>query len=457
MGADYSPKCVASGSGETKLLKFAGRSAMLSDSVRVSRRDVLGVMGALGLSLSLPAMAGRAVARRSAERPKSVITLWMGGGMSQLESWDPHPGSPSSDELKSISTTVNGLEISEFLPQMAEQMHRTTVIRSLTSEEGDHERGTYFVKTGHRLDPTLTYPALGAIAASQLPDPTVEIPQHICLGTDRFWPRGGYLGNEWDAFRIFNPGRSQDNLRSGVSDQRQASRLSGLEALNRSFRRGRPTAERDTLHQKTMQEALRMMSSEQLRAFDLDDEPYEVRAAYGDTRFGRGCLVARRLLETGVRAIEVSLDGFDTHAANLEGHRTQLEILDPAFAMLLNDLAGRDLLESTVVLCIGEFGRTPQINPVAGRDHWPHWFSCVVAGGGFRAGHVVGRTIGTIPGQRKQKGPKPKPADPVTIPQLYATILKTMGIAWDTEIMTPVDRPIRFAEADPLNTLIRDG
>jgi uncharacterized protein (DUF1501 family) len=285
----------------------------------------------------------------------------------------------------------------------------------------------------------------------------VEIPQHICLGTDNFWPGGGYLGNEWDAFRVFNPGRSQANLKSIVTPERQSKRLSGLDILDRSFLRGRPTAERTTLHQKTIQDALRMMSSDQLRAFELDEEPASVQASYGDTRFGRGCLVARHLVETGVRAIEVSLNGFDTHASNLEGHRTQLEMLDPAFVSLLQDLGDRDLLESTIVLCIGEFGRTPQINPAAGRDHWPHWFSCVVAGGGFRAGHVMGMTPGAIPGERKRNDPKPKPDDPITVPQLYATILKSMGIAWDEEVMTAVGRPMRFTDADPVNSLLING
>lgn len=421
---------------------------------RVTRRSVLNAMNALGLSLLLPGMTSAAASQRRAERPKSLITLWMAGGLSQLESWDPHPGTPSGDNLRAISTSVDGLEISEFLPQMAEQMHRTTVIRSMTSDEGDHERGTFFVKTGYRIDPTLVYPALGAIAASQLPDSALEIPSHICLNTNQFWPGGGYLGNEWDAFRVFDPGRSQANLTSPVSERRHRHRLSGLDIINRTFDRARPTAERDSLHQKTMQDALRMMSSDQLRAFEIDDEPARVKARYGDSRFGRGCLVARRLVETGVRAVEVSLTGFDTHVSNLEGHRTQLAMLDPAFASLLRDLSDRDLLDSTVVLCIGEFGRTPQINPAAGRDHWPHWFSCVVAGGGFRAGHVVGATPGVIPAARRSGGRRPRPSRPVTVPQLCASILQTMGIAWDEEIMTPVGRPMRLTDGDPLAELL---
>ncbi len=430
---------------------LTGDVAMPTADTRISadRRTVLQIMASLGVSVSLPFLSARAAARRRDERPRSLITLWMGGGMSQLESWDPHPGTPSGDVLKSIPTSLPGLEISELLPQMAEQMHRVTVIRSVTSLEGDHERGTMFVKSGYRPDPTLTYPALGAIAASQRPDPAVEIPQHICLGTTQFFPGGGYLGNEWDAFRVFDPGRPQDNLTSDVSGDRQARRLAGLQKMNERFRHGRPVAERVTLHQKTIQDALRMMRSDQLRAFTIDSEPESVRRAYGNTAFGRGCLVARRLVETGVRAVEVSLPGFDTHVSNLEGHRSQLAILDPAFAALLQDLHDRDLLESTVVLCIGEFGRTPQINPAAGRDHWPHWFSCVVAGGGFRSGCVVGQTPGTVPDVRR-----PKPKDPVTVPQLCATVLTALGIPWDEEVMTPVGRPMKFAGQAPRKSLL---
>jgi uncharacterized protein (DUF1501 family) len=421
------------------------------DIQSLDRRAALQMMAAMGLSLTLPGMTAKAASRRSHERPKSLITLWMSGGMSQLETWDPHPGSPSAGDVSGIPTTVDGLQISNLLPQMAEQMHSTTVIRSLTSLEGDHERGTFFVKTGYRLDPTLTYPALGAIAAHELPDSRVEIPQHVSLGGNNFWPQGGYLGNEWDAFRVFDPGRSLGNLTSGVSDSRQQQRLEGLRLLGRQFEQGRPQVLNNTLHEKTVDRAVRMMSSEQLKAFRLDDEPSAVKQAYGDNRFGRGCLVARRLVEVGVRAVEVCLNGFDTHVSNHEGHRTNCEMLDPAFATLLTELRERDLLESTIVLCISEFGRTPQINPAGGRDHWPNWFSCVVAGGGFREGLVLGQTPASIPTDRKVK-----PDTPVTIPQLYATILHAMGIKWDDEVITPIGRPMTFASASPIPSLLTE-
>ena len=162
----------------------------------ITRRNLLQLLSACGLSLALPGMSARAANRRSTERPKSLITLWMNGGMSQLETWDPHPGTPTGGDTKDIATKIKDVRISDMLPQMAEQMQSCLLIRSLTSKEGDHERGQSFVKTGYRPDPTLKYPTLGAIAAHELPDQKIEIPQHIALASDRVVPEGGYLGNE---------------------------------------------------------------------------------------------------------------------------------------------------------------------------------------------------------------------------------------------------------------------
>ena len=204
-----------------------------------------------------------------------------------------------------------------------------------------------------------------------------------------------------------------------------------------------------------------MMSSEQLKAFELDSEPAAVRKAYGDTSFGKGCLVARRLVEVGVRSIEVNLSGFDTHVSNHEGHITQTKILDPAFATLLKELKERDLLDSTIVLCMSEFGRTPSINPAGGRDHWPNWFSCMIAGGGFREGTVIGATPSDLPKQSSNMqmmagGKTIGPEDPIQVPELYATIMASMGIDARKEIMTPIGRPIRFADATPSARLLKD-
>jgi hypothetical protein len=420
-------------------------------TTELTRRHLLQFLSACGLSLTLPGMTARAASRRRAERPKSLITLWMNGGMSQLETWDPHPGTDSGGEVTDIATSVSDLRISNLLPQMAEQMHSCLLLRSLTSKEGDHERGTAFVKTGYRPEPTLKYPTLGAIAAHELPDPKIEIPQYVTLAPGRNVPEGGYLGNQWDAFRVFTPGEGLSNLRSAVAQERQFDRLKGLSVVSQQFEKRRQFGAKGTLHQSTLDRALKMMSSEQLKAFELDEEPSGVKAAYGNTSFGRGCLVARRLVEVGVRSIEVDLSGFDTHVANHDGHVTQCKILDPAIATLIRELRERDLLESTIVLCISEFGRTPSINPAGGRDHWPNWFSSLVAGGGFREGAVIGETPHAILDVKTAA-----PTAPVLVPQLYATIMAAMGIDARKEILTPIGRPIRFADAEPSARLLKE-
>ncbi len=420
-----------------------------------TRRQLLQFLSACGVLLALPGMSARAASRRRDERPKTLVTLWMNGGMSQLETWDPHPGTASGGEVKDIATTAKDIRVSELLPQMAEQMQSCMLIRSLTSREGDHERGAAFVKTGYRPEPTLKYPTLGAIAAHELSDPKIEIPQYVALASDRIVPEGGYLGNQWDAFRVFNPGMGLSNLKSYVGAERQSDRLQALSVVSQQFEQRRQFGAKRTLHQNTLDRALEMMSSEQLKAFELDTESADVKAAYGDTSFGRGCLVARRLVEVGVRSIEVNLSGFDTHVANHSGHVTQCKILDPAIATLIRELRERDLLESTIVLCISEFGRTPRINPAGGRDHWPNWFSCLIAGGGFREGTVIGATPHDVM-EDKVDGKLIKAAEPVLVPELYATIMATMGIDCRKEILTPIGRPIRFADALPSAYLLKE-
>ncbi len=417
-----------------------------------SRREVLRVMAGAGVSFLLPALPVRAAEVRGVERKKSLITLWMAGGPSQLETWDPHPESRHGGPVRAINTSIPDLRIAHLFPRMAERMQHFSVVRSLVSKEGDHERGTYFVQTGYRPDPTVVHPALGAVLSKFVPDDAVEIPLHIALATgDGFVaPMGGYLGAELDAFRVYDPGRNLQNLGANVSTPRQERRLENLSVLSKSFQQGREVQTAATMHQHVIDRALGMMQSEQLRAFRLEEEPQETLARYGDSRFGRGCLVARRLVETGVRSIQVTLNGFDTHANNFEGHQTQAAMLDPALAALLEDLAARDLLESTVVLCIGEFGRTPVINGLDGRDHWPNGFSCVVGGGGLRSGVVLGATH---PEEQAADKTKP-PHDPIAIPDLYATILKVMGLDWTQEVQTPIGRPMMLATGQPIARLL---
>jgi uncharacterized protein (DUF1501 family) len=425
---------------------FPGTQLAAAFAPRFDRRGLLWTAAGLGLSFSLPPLPARAARRRGAERPRSLLAIWLAGGPSQLETFDPHPGTAIGGPTQAIDTAIRDARIAADYPRTAEVLDRFAVVRSLVSKEGDHERGLYTVKTGYRPDPTAVHPALGAIAAHELPTSGLEIPRFVALGPPDHPSRGGYLGSEFDPYRVTVPGQAGQNLAPHVAADRQSRRLSALDSLTRSFEAGRAEAVRRTLHEHTLHEALTLMSSEQLAAFDVTAEPAAVREAYGDTDFGRGCLVSRRLVETGVRSVEVTLQGFDTHARNFSGHTAQAATLDPALAALVRDLEDRDLLPSTVVLVMGEFGRTPAINPLDGRDHWPHGFSCLLGGAGIAAGRVIGAT--------DPDGTQKLPVDPVAIPDLAATVLEALGIDFAREVATPVGRPMKLSAGAPVASLL---
>ena len=412
----------------------------------LDRRDVLKWTTGLGMSFALPALDVRAASRRGDERPRSLITLWLRGGPSQLETWDPHPGTKIGGPTRAIPTTIPDVKIAASFPQLAEQMHRLSVIRSLVSKEGDHDRATYLVKTGFAQDPTLRHPSVGAIVAHALPDEHLEIPPVISLGYDNRLSRGGYLGGRFDALRVREPGSSHGSLADWLAEPRQQRRLTNLDVVSQAFSRGRKVVVDRTMHSQNLATALEMMSSEQLKAFQLDEESEATRFAYGDSHFGRGCLVARRLVEQGVRAIEVTLQNFDTHSDNFTRHTELAGQLDVAFASLMKDLHDRDLLASTVVLCLGEFGRTPKINGADGRDHWPRGFSCLLGGGDLRSGALIGATDAS--------GKEEKPSDPVPVPDLYATVLKGLGIDPTEQVSTSIGRPMRYSDGTPIDRLL---
>lgn len=412
----------------------------------ISRRDLLQLAGAFGLTFLLPALDARAANARGKQRKKSLLTIWLEGGASQLETWDPHPGTKIGGPTQAIITAQPGLQIADGFPQVAAEIGALSVIRSLVSKEGDHERGVYMLKTGYRPDPTLRHPSLGSILVNQIPDASIVIPQHISIGPSQWPARGGFLGDQFDAFHVFEPGRGIPNMKSTVEADRRTRRLNNLAVVSKAFERGRNVAVEKTLHQHTIEHALEMMSSDQLKAFQIDSEPKRLRDAYGDSNFGRGCLIARRLVETGVRAVEVTLSGYDTHTNNFNGHRTNAQLLDPALATLLRDLRDRDLWQSTVVLVIGEFGRTPKINPLDGRDHWPSGFSCLIGGGGIHNGLIIGAT--------DPEGTAKDPKDPIAVADLFATILKVFGIDPAHEVITPIGRPMAFSSGKPIIRLL---
>ena len=414
-----------------------------------TRRQFLHTTAASSLSFALPALTTEAADRRGAEREKSLILVWLGGGPSQLETWDPHPGTVIGGETTAIETRLPGVQIGSDYPGVADVMDRFSLVRSLTSKEGDHERGTYYLLTGYRPDPSVTHPSLGAIVTRELPSKTLEIPPHVSLGEGSPFssPRGGYFGAEFDAYKVHRPGEGLGNAKAHAQQDRQTRRLEALRVVSQTFAQGRKRQVDATRHQATTDAALKMMTSEQLTAFNIDTEPEAIKTAYGDSNFGRGCLVARRLVETGVRTVQVVLDGFDSHVDNFAIHSRRAADLDPALATLVSELETRDLLESTAVLVLGEFGRTPRVNPLGGRDHWPTGFSCLLAGGGLKSGVVIGET--------DPSGDSLTPSDPISIEQLYATVLQTLGIDPAFEEYTPIGRPLKLADASPIDRLLR--
>lgn len=423
-----------------------------------SRRSWLG--GAVGLS-GIPWLTSvaekLAQAEEQAPRGKpaqSLIVLWMSGGPSQLETFDPHPGTAiSHSSTRAITTAVKDIQIADGLPLVAEQMESISLVRSLVSKEGDHERATYNVKTGFRPDPTLVHPSLGAILCHQLRD-NVEIPRHISILPGQFPARGGYLGAQYDAFKTFDPIGAIPDVIARVPEPRAARRLDDLQSVvETSFARGRlKSLSQRTLHGDSISAARQMMSSDQLKAFDVSQTPKSLREDFGNTPFGRSCLAAVQLVQVGVRCVEVQLDGWDTHANNEANVKERCTILDPAYAALLKLLRERDLLTTTLVLWIGEFGRTPKINAVGGRDHWPHGFTAALTGGGIQGGRVVGAT-----------SPAPKMSatdrwddlqDPRSIEDIHATILHAFGIDFTQEIETPIGRPMALSKGNVIKELL---
>jgi hypothetical protein len=418
------------------------------------RRGFLKLAGFAGLSWLAP--VGELLAQQAKEKPRpansadAVIVLWMGGGPSQLETFDPPTRHPRdiSGETKAISTAVGGIQIAEGLPRVAEQMEHLSIIRSMVSKEGDHERGTYTLKTGYRPDPTvgtMGHPSLGSIIWDRMPSSRTDIPQHISIFPGAWPARGGFLGDKYDAFKVYDPAQKVPDVELRVPDVRDQVRMKDLDVVESAFARGRVRQVQATGHRETIDRARTMMSSAQLKAFDISQEPAKVREAYGDTPFGRGCLAARRLVEVGVRCVEVTLDGWDTHVNNYTLTRNLVGILDPAFAALLKDLRERDLLRKTIVLCLGEFGRTPRINPAGGRDHWPDGFSVALAGGPIRPGKVIGAT--------DPQGSK-KVERPVAVGDLHATVLAALGLNPKEPNPSPLGRSVRLAEGDPVKELL---
>jgi hypothetical protein len=435
------------------LLPDAGCSDSRGDHA-LGRRRFLQLATLAGASWLTP--VGRLLARAAeghCEPARSIILLWMAGGPSQLETFDPHPDTEIAGGTEAVPTAVKGVQLAEGFDQLAEQMRSVALVRSVVSKEGDHERGTYYVKTGYRPDPTVVHPSIGAICCHELPDESangkkVEIPRHISILPSQWPSRGGFLGDIYDAFKTGDPAQKVPDIAALVPAERDRKRFEDIDVVERAFAKGRRPRVDATLHRATLNNARLMMSSDQLAAFDVTREPKKLLESYGDTPFGRGCLAARRLIEVGVRCVEVTLDGWDSHADNHSIQRKRVDTLDPALAALLADLRERKLLDKTVILCAGEFGRTPHLNRLAGRDHWINGFSIALAGGGIHGGRVIGAT---------DPEAKSDPTDPVNVNDIHATILTAVGLdpkKVNTAPVGAVGRPIQLSQGKVITALL---
>ncbi|SIO60604.1 Uncharacterized conserved protein, DUF1501 family [Singulisphaera sp. GP187] len=429
---------------------------------QLSRRDWLRLtaVGAVGVSQSgwLRALADDATDNPT--RRKSIILLWLNGGPATIDLWDLKPGHANGGPYQEIDTAVPGVKISEHLPKLAKRMDEIAIIRSMATREGDHRRARIVSLTGYAPVGAIQFPSVGSLIAHEFDDPATDLPGFVSVGGRNGADLGaGFLGPRFSPLvvgggeRRLIPGRGADELKvpdldrpEGLSAAAYAKRLELLHGLENGFDAGKKGPVAETLKAAT-DRAVRLMRPEAAAAFRLEAETAEVRAAYGRTTFGQGCLLARRLVERGVPFVEVTLDGWDTHQNNFDRVAELSGTLDTAFAALLADLEGRGLLDSTLVVCQGEFGRTPRINGQAGRDHWPASWSAVLAGGGIHAGQVIGKT--SADGIALE-------SKPTRTPDLIATVVKAIGIDPMKQNMSNVGRPIRIADptAKPIEELL---
>ena len=402
----------------------------------MTRRHFLSHMaGASALALPAWSLAQTMVANAATlkRNHKSCILLWMGGAPPTIDIWDMKPGAPTGGPNKPISTTGEG-QITELLPKVAQQMHHLSIIRSMSTREADHERGRYYMHTGFVPNPNVEHPSYGAVIAHELEDKLtdLEIPPFVSIGGSSGGP--GFLGMAYAPFQVDSNGRVR-NAQASVEEARMMDRMKLLSLLEKRFiRESRGPAAVE--HAKVLDNTLQLLTSSQMDAFKVQSEPEAMRELYGNTGFGRGCLMARRLVETGVPFVEVDLGGWDLHQDCFSGLDRKLPEVDQAMSALVADLDSRGLLEDTVILWMGEFGRTPRINGNAGRDHWARSWSVVAGGGGIEGGKVIGAT--------NEDGTRVT-TEPYSAEDLLSSVCQAMGISLKKNFTASNGRPMKIA------------
>jgi hypothetical protein len=414
-----------------------------------SRRDFLsaGSLGFLGLTLSeyLQAAATTSPFKATAS---SVILFWLEGGPSHIDTWDPKVNS----NFKPISTNVAGIQVSELLPKIAKKMDKLALVRSMHTRGNDHPQATHYVITGHEINPAMQFPSVGSIITKEL-GARNAVPPHVLVPK---WDKGrqyedyfraSFLGGDYDPMCIPDPSRpdfqvTDLSLPKSVSQASVESRSAFLNVVDRHYRALNDTADHANVDAFTAQ-AWKMILTPAVRdAFDLSKESEKTKERYGKDPIGQSALLARRLVEAGSRFVTAAgyhSTSWDTHSDNDKSHRDRLAPpLDRTLTALIDDLDERGLLATTLVIAMGEFGRTPVINPNLGRDHWPNCWSLALTGGGIKTGQVIGSS--------DEKGYNVA-SRVVTMGDLYATIYKALGIDWSKEYMSPIGRPIKIANS----------
>ena len=419
---------------------------------RLSRRGFLSIGTLAGAGLTLPQLLRTESAYADLKdyknfegTAKSVIHIFLPGGIAHQESFDPKPNAPIEyrGEMRQVGTKISGELFGETLTKTAEIADKLTVIRSMTHGEAAHERGTHNMFTGYRPSPALQYPCIGSVISHEY-GPRNNLPPYVCIpNMPNEFAGSGYLSSAFAPFSLgSDPAAGGFKVRDldlpgGVDDSRFATRRSALEAVNAHFQKKEKSDDlkaMDTFYDR----AYSLLSSPEARqAFDIEKESAQVRDEYGRNTAGARMLLARRLVQAGVRLVNLTYGGWDMHNAIVGGFRNQMPAFDQAFATLIRDLERTGLLKDTLVMVSSEFGRTPKINAQAGRDHYPKVFSVVLAGGGIKAGYIHGSSNATASEPEEMAmGPE----------DLFTTVYHCMGVVADKELMAPGDRPIEIVD-----------
>jgi len=406
----------------------------------ISRRSFLrnvGVSaGALGVVGWRDAMTLHAEELR--KKGMACILLFMRGGPSQMETFDPKPGTANGGPTRALYTSVNGIQIAEPWTNTAKQMKDISLVRSMTNKEGEHQRAVYQLHTGYIPAGGIKHPSIGSLVAAELGPEDFDLPHFVNIGGRAAAVGSGFLGAQYAPFSVADANRMPTNveLPGGVSGRRYNRRLELLESLEEDFAQAGGKLRVDE-HQALYGNAARMVLSPKLASFDVTQEKDPIRERYGKNAFGQGCLLARRLVEAGVTFVEVEYGNWDTHDDNFNRVKTLSETVDPAYATLIADLKERGMLNKTLVVWMGEFGRTPKINPRTGRDHFPRAFNVALAGGGIKGGQVIGSTSadGTDVTNR-----------PVTVADLFCSFCQSLKINPRKENIGTGGRPIKIVD-----------